>query len=358
MSDSRCTLLFLPVSGPYGSGEYMRCRIIAGAATRRWPDDRVVFMLSRDAPYSTQNPFETILINGSPTFNTPSVNSILSEIRPDIVLFDNSGRNAQLRCARSISAQTVYISSRYPKRRKLFRFDRARLLTQHWIAQPEVLIGGLSFLERITVRLTRQKPPLFLNTVYHESRAERRSEFKKDLGLDGRPYVLFCHGGGDLRGRLRAAPFVFANAAERISSSTGLRSVVIFGSLLEESPTGQNDVIKLARVPHENFIDLIHDATLVVSGGGAGMNGQILAHRKLNIAVPFARDQVTRLSRCRKLGLLETATLDEVALAEKADRIIRDPVLSSEIRARLEKCDIRNSLQDAIEALGELRRGR
>ena len=50
-------LLFVPVSGPYGMGEYARSAAIAHAARERWPQAAIRFLLSREAPYAADPPF-------------------------------------------------------------------------------------------------------------------------------------------------------------------------------------------------------------------------------------------------------------------------------------------------------------
>jgi hypothetical protein len=336
----------------------MRCRIIAEAAQTRWPNDRIVFMLSRHAPYADDAGFETIKVDGSPTFHTSEVNSFLRDEKPDVVVFDNSGRNAQLRCAWQNGASIVYISSRNDKRKKLFRIDRTRFLTQHWIAQSELLVGGLSRWESIKVRITTQKDPIFFSTVYHESEPARRLELRKKLGLADHPYLLFCHGGGDLRSASTNAPIVFARAANRITRTTDLKAVVVLGYSISPDAVSDLEIVARPTLPHSQFIDLLHDAELIVSGGGAGLNGQILAHRKLNVATPFSRDQVKRLRRCKKLGLLETTVLDEDSIVAVTRELMNDRKRQTRIKQRIEVNGFCNGLPAVIKALAALRRER
>ncbi len=93
-------ILVVPVSGPYGMGEYMRLLAIARAASVRWPEASVHFVLSRDAPYAADAPFPATLVPSSPTFHSPAVIELIEQFRPTVVLFDNAGRTAQLRAAK------------------------------------------------------------------------------------------------------------------------------------------------------------------------------------------------------------------------------------------------------------------
>ncbi len=64
-------MLFVPVSGEKGVGEYYRSLTIAGGAQRRWPRARIHFVVNRSAGYADQVPYPTVRVEGSPTYNSP-----------------------------------------------------------------------------------------------------------------------------------------------------------------------------------------------------------------------------------------------------------------------------------------------
>src|SRR5260370_436279 len=109
-------LLFVPVSGEFGMGECARSLAIAQGAAQRWPQASIRFILSRAAPYAAQSPFPAALLASSPTFHSAAVIEIMNAWRPNIVIFDNAGRTAQLRAARNIGARVGYISARRRQR--------------------------------------------------------------------------------------------------------------------------------------------------------------------------------------------------------------------------------------------------
>jgi len=134
-------ILFVPVSGTYGMGEYARSLAIARAASRHWPGASIHFALSRQAPYAAEAPFPKTLLDSSPTFHSAAIIELLENWRPDVVIFDNAGRTVQLRAARRLGARIVYISSRRRQRLKAFRLSWMRLINEHWIAYPEFIAG-------------------------------------------------------------------------------------------------------------------------------------------------------------------------------------------------------------------------
>ena len=60
-------LLFLPVSGPGGAGEFYRALAIATALCVAGPIAAIQFVVSRDAPYAHHAPYPTVLVGRSPT---------------------------------------------------------------------------------------------------------------------------------------------------------------------------------------------------------------------------------------------------------------------------------------------------
>ena len=78
------------------------------------------FLLSAQAPYAASTPFAYTLLPASPTFHSAEVSECLRDFRPDVVIFDNAGRTAQLRTAQRLGAAVIYISSRRRQRAKAF----------------------------------------------------------------------------------------------------------------------------------------------------------------------------------------------------------------------------------------------
>ena len=150
-------ILFVPVSGPYGMGEFARSAAIASAVLERWPPAAVHFVLSRQAPYAARAPFPVTLLPSSATFHSAAVIDLMRNWRPDVVVFDNAGRTRQLEAAHRLGARIVFISSRRRQRRRAFRLRWMRLIDEHWIAYPKLIAGDLGLLERVKLKLLR--PP-------------------------------------------------------------------------------------------------------------------------------------------------------------------------------------------------------
>ena len=165
MPDGHPRLLFIPVSGPRGMGEYARAIAIATAVAQRWPHVEIRFALSRGAAYAAETPFQATFLPSSPTFHSREVAALLRDFKPTLVLFDNAGRTSQLRAAVAGGARTVFISSRPKQRRRAFRLRWMRLLDEHWIAYPQFIAGPLGVIERLKLLLLGRPTVRFLDTV-------------------------------------------------------------------------------------------------------------------------------------------------------------------------------------------------
>ncbi len=341
------------MSGPAGTGEYVRCLTIARAAAARWPALEISFVLSRQAPYLESVPFEVHAITGSPTRHTAAVVDVLERVRPHAVVFDNAGRTAQLAAACRLGARTVYVSRRPGKRRKAFRPRWLRRLDQHWIAFPTFIDGPPGVWERLMLRLFPHVEVVFLGAVFSESEAGRRAALRERLGVAGRPYALFTGGGGGRHARGAGAPAVFAAAAAAVAHAGDLAVVLVAGQSAPPAAAGAGRLTVVSSLPPEQLIDLVHDAELVACNGGTTLT-QALAHRRPCVAVAVADDQPPRVRRCARLGLIEVAPLDGGALAARALALARDPARRAELSRRAAATGLDNGVPRAVAALARL----
>ncbi|HEY4873781.1 MAG TPA: hypothetical protein VIH77_06100 [Steroidobacteraceae bacterium] len=322
MSDGEIRLLFIPVSGPRGMGEYARATAIATAALERWPQAEIRFALSRGAAYAAETPFQATFLPSSPTFHSREVAALIREFKPTIVLFDNAGRTSQLRAAVACGARTVFISSRPKQRRRAFRLRWMRLLDEHWIAYPQFIAGAPGYIERLKLVLLGRPVLRFFDAVLPQEDPELARSVMARFGVSAGEYVLVVPGGGTGHPGALAAPQVVAEAARRIA----LHSYPTI--LVGVTPQGprrapQADGLKLApRLPIAMVGELVRGARLVISNGGDTML-QALACKRPCVAVPIAGDQAYRIKRCVRAGLVASARLDPADLEREALHMLK-----------------------------------
>jgi glycosyltransferase involved in cell wall biosynthesis len=344
--------LFAPVSGPGGAGELMRCLIIARELARAEPSADIRFLVNRTAVFRDAVDFPIIDCDTSPTNSTAQVLATVESFRPDVMVFDNSGRTSQLRAAKRAGARLVF-SSRAPKLRwKAFRFKWMRLLDEHWIVFPTFVTGGLTWLERQKMRLFPGYTVRRLDTLFPPADPEVRREWLARHGLEPGGYVVFVPGGRSEGQRIAEPAEHFIAAARSFCATTGYPSVVLTGRKSMPAEAGANPRL-LPRVSPEEVQYLLAEATMVVSNGGTTLV-HTLAHGRPLVAVPLAGDQARRIRRAVRLGIAASAPPDAEKIAAEAAALLADPARRADMPRHIAELGIANGVGEAVAALRAL----
>lgn len=344
-------LLFVPVSGPRGAGEYARALAVASEVSRRWPESAIHFVVSRAAPYADSVPFPTTLVESSPTYHPREVAEVIAQFQPTLVLFDNAGRTSQLKAARRAGARIVYVSSRDRQRRKAFRLRWMRMIDEHWIAYPAFVAGPLGPLERWKLRVAGRPTLRFLDAMLPSDDAHRSQATLAGLGLRPGSYVLVVPGGGTAHRGAEDAPAIVADAAARIASRD-FPTLLIGTTAPRSMPSG----LRVTRpLPVAPFADLLRNAKLVVSNGGYTMLQALACHRPC-IAVPIAGDQQRRIDRCVESGVIVGSTLDAAEMERHALELLTDGASRTGLLGRLERSGIVDGTLTTLDAIERLHR--
>ncbi len=354
-------ILFVPVSGPFGTGEYARSAAIARAAQRRWPRADIHFVLSRQAPYAATVPFAATLLDSSPTFHSAAVTRLIKEFRPTIVIFDNAGRSAQLRAAHRHGAKIVFISSRSRQRRKAFRWRWMRLLDEHWIAYPQFIAGELGWLERFKLKTLGRPVVRYLDVILSRITAEEDSILAR-VGLKQAGYLLIVPGGGTGHPDASDAAEQFLGAANSLAET----ETVVFVGPTRPADAGAssraqsgNAVLPNARLrcfsslPQADLAELMSHARLVVTNGGSTLL-QAIACGRACVAVPIAKDQAKRIQHCAAAGVAVAAELNAPSMLRAATKLLRDEPARAALAQRAVNLKLANGVEIALNALSHL----
>ena len=353
-------ILFVPVSGTYGMGEYARSMAIAHAASRRWQDAAIHFVLSREAPYAADAPFPATLLTSSPTFHSKAVIELLERWRPGVVVFDNAGRTAQLRAARRLGARVVYISARPRQRRKAFRWQWMRLIDEHWIAYPEFSAGSLRFFERLKLKLVGRPVVRYLDVILPRADLGRRRAILSRAGCGAGTFVLLVPGGGTGHPGADDAVGQFT-AAARTLASRGVPTVYVgptgagadrrtSGGSAATGEAGEPNWHPLGPLPQADLAELMRSARLIVANGGSTLL-QAIACGGACIAVPIAGDQIERTRRCVAAGVAVAAALDAAGMVQAADRLLQNEPQRAALAERAAHLELADGVEVAIQAL-------
>jgi predicted glycosyltransferase len=352
-------ILFVPVSGPFGTGEYARSAAIARAAQRRWPQAEIHFILSRHAPYAATVPFAATLLDSSATFHSGAVARLIKEFRPTIVVFDNAGRTAQLRAAHRQGARIVFISSRSRQRRKAFRWRWMRILDEHWIAYPQLIAGEFSWLERLKLKQLGRPTVRYLDVILSRNSPEDQSIVSR-VGLKQGAYLLIVPGGGTGHPGANDAAAQFLGAANSLAET----ETVVFVGPTRTADAGVpsrpgNAELPNARLrcfsslPQADLAELMSHARLVVTNGGSTLL-QAIACGRACVGVPIADDQPQRIQRCVAAGVAVAAELSAASILRAATKLLRDEPARSGLAQRAANLKLANGVEIALNALAHL----
>ena len=338
-------------------GEYARSLAIAQAARRRWPDAGIRFVLSSAAPYAADVPFPATLVASSPTFHSAPVIELLTQWRPDIVVFDNAGRTAQLRAARRLGARVVYISARRRQRRKAFRWHWMRLIDEHWIAYPEFIAGSVGAFESLKLRIVGRPVVRFLDVILAHGDPAKQGAILSRTGCHAGSFVLVVPGGGTGHPGANDAADQF-RAAARALAAGGTKTVYVgpAGEHAAGPSAGAADEanwLHLGPLPQEELAELMRAARLVVANGGSTLL-QAIACGSACIAVPIAKDQAARIRRCVAAGVACAAALDSACIMQAAAQLLRDEPRRAALAGRASGLGLADGVEIAVQALCRL----
>jgi hypothetical protein len=355
-------ILFIPVSGAFGMGEYARSLAIAHAVRRQWPQASIHFMLSRQAPYAAATPFPATLLDSSPTFHSAAVAESIQTFRPHIVIFDNAGRSAQLRAAYRAGARIIFISSRSRQRRKAFRWRWMRLIDEHWIAYPQFIAGSLGYCERFKLAWLHRPVVRYLDVILSRAGSAENSIMAR-VGLSLETYVLFVPGGGTGHPGAGDAAATFLAAANTLADA-GTATVFVgpTGTADAGVPLGPRSIHSLLpssrlryfhALPQSELGELMSGAQAVVTNGGSTLL-QAIACGRACIAVPIAQDQYRRIQRCVDADVAIAAKLDAAYMVQAAVALLGDGSARLALARRASALQLADGIEVALAALSRL----
>lgn len=334
-------------------GEYARSLAIARAASRRWQGAAIHFVLSRWAPYAADAPFPATSLASSPTFHSAAVIELFQQWRPDVVVFDNAGRTAQLRAARRLGARVVYISARRRQRHKAFRWRWMQLIDEHWIAYPEFIAGPLRFFEKLKLKMAGRPVVRYLDVILSRPDPARRGAILSRAGCGAGTFVLVVPGGGTGHPGADKAVDQFM-AAARALAARGVATIYV-----GPAAAGAIDAVHepnwhhLGPLPQPDLAELMISARLIIANGGSTLL-QAIACGNACIAVPIAKDQFERTRRCVAAGVAVAATLDAASIVQAADRLLHDEPQRAALAERAARLGLADGVEVAMQALGDL----
>ncbi len=299
-------ILFIPVSSTSGIGEYMRSIIIAKALLARRPSSNIHFILNEKASYVVDCPFTVHLAKGSPTKDSETVNRVISQLKPDLVVFDSSGRANQFKQAKNVGAKVTFISFYNKKRRRGLKINRLPYIDKHWVVQPDYCMKDLSWWQNAKLSFFNKLSPENIGPVFQNSTAKKLLEVLVKFKLEGDNFFLFNAGSGGHYVSDVLVIDIYYQVAKYFYKKTNIKSVVVFGSNYPKEIPIDSDVICLKELDNEEYIALLSAALgRVICSGDTLL--QCIALHKPSVASAVSADQPARLKLCSEKGLVLAA---------------------------------------------------
>ncbi len=345
-------LLFVPVSGAFGMGEYARSLNLALACAARWPTARIHFIISAQARYASSVPFDHTALPSSPTFHTPEVAAVIASFAPDAVIFDNAGRTAQLVAAKRAGARIIYISARPHQRRKAFRWRWMRLLDEHWIAYPGFMAGPITWFEQLKLNILERPVVRFLDCILPEPEAAVELELLRRVPAAASPFVLIVPGGGTGHPRARDAIDAFRATALALAQS-GINAVFVGPGGASMAATGHLTGLEL--LPLAQLLALLRRAQVVLSNGGDTLI-QAIALQVPAVAVAIAGDQPARIRAAVREGAAVQADVDPAQMLAAVSSLFADAAARERQQVAGKRLRLSDALSESVIALATLLR--
>lgn len=314
-------VLFIPVSSTFGVGEYSRSLIIANELSFRYPNFKISFLLNQHADCSKTCPFETHLSNGSATKDSKAVTKVLTELSPDLVIFDCAGRAKHFKLAKQLGAKVIFISQHQKKRQRGLGFRRLFNIDIHWVAQPEFAIEPINLITRTKLRLFNKTPPKLIGAVFKSPNNEKVKKLFEEYNLERGEYLVFNAGSGGHKSGLSFASDIYYQSAKEVAKKYQIRCLVIFGANYPKELPSSKDVRCIRALDNDSFMGLL------VNSKGAAISGGDTLLQAIDIEIPcvvaaVSKDQPARIMRCRHIKNMITANLSVQDLTNQVANLI------------------------------------
>lgn len=339
-------LLFIPVSSPKGSGEYVRSLSIAQEVQSLYPDAQLHFILSEQTDYAKNCPFPVTLCPTSPTFHNNIVKQCIDTFKPDIVLFDAAGRSSQLRYCKEKKAQTIFICPRVKKIAKSLKLRRLLYTDQIWISQPTITTPALNWWQKTKIKLLNKTAPIIIGPIFSRPNPQTSHYLQKKYELQPAKYIVVNAGGGGYLHNNIPVGTIFLKAAELLASLTSHKVVLVHGINAACAVEKSRRIIEIDQLPPNEFNSLLHGASAALLAGGSVVL-QALSYKKRIVSAPITDEQKKRISLFKSKNLLMESILDENVMANKMLDLINS-------EHRLTGMQIENGLDKATIELQKL----
>lgn len=333
-------ILYVPVSGPKGSGEAQAALLLARAMAAANPDLKQLLLLSKHSALAGQTAVDAILLADSPARSNHAVVALIERMRPRVVVFDTSSRRAQLKAAKAVHAKTVFVCWRAKSRRRALALLKLNLWDEFWLLIPPNLDENFSFWERLKLRLLAPFTPLILGALADEADVAAARAL---LPVAMSRFVFLTPSGQYAVEHFRA----IADALIERGAS------VVLSVSAAPRESAHERLVELGRLPNATLLGLLElSERSLINGGSLLLQAAALGIKPL--AMPLVRDQHARVAAMAKLDLCIPATQASSPEKQSASVLAQPLANRQQQRAMAAAAGIQNGLRPALERLQRL----
>lgn len=332
-------ILYLPVSGPQGSGEAQAALLLARAMQREMPQLKQCIALSRLSVLANATDVNIHYLNTSPTRDGAAVNALLQALRPRVVIFDSTSRAAQLKAAKAVGAKLIFMCWRATSRRRALALRKLGLWDQFWLLFPLTLEPPLGAWESLKLRWA----PFQLSILGPFADAPNIDAARGLLPPGFARFVLVTPSGQYGVEQFRA-----------ISEALVARGVnVVLSVSAPPRLPSQPGLLELDRLDNATLLGLLSLSERCLINGGSLLL-QALALGLKPLAMPMVPDQPGRIAKLQKLDLCDRAEPSASAGVLAAQLLAQPLVDRVQQQTAANTAQIRNGLPEAVRRLREL----
>lgn len=346
-------ILFLPVSCAEGIGEYMRSTIIANALTNKNKQLDIHFGLNKTVNYYKDCKFTTHPLSDTPTKCSDEVYALIDKLKPNVVVFDASGRASQVQYAKQAGAKVIFISQHKRKRAKGLGLSRLKHLDKHFVAQPDFAIEPLTAFEKIKLSLFgNNNGPENVGAVFAEPNEYEVKAILEKYKLTPNQFVLLSAGsGGHMINNQILASELYLSLSQYIQTHYNLTTVTVLGPNYTGSakPMQSGKRLVVSQLSNKEFIALLKNAKyLVLSGGDTVL--QAVTLNKPTLTTPVSKDQPARIAKLAELELVMAAQSDVDDMKLKFDTLVEQ---TEDIVENMELLGLKNGADIIVNSILE-----
>ncbi len=281
----------------------MRSLTIAQALSPEVGSSNVAFVLSEQAPYIEDCPFTVYRCPSSPTKHTHLVKRYIDEFSPTIVVFDASGRAAQLKHAKKSGAHTIFIAQHTKKLMKGLGLRRLSVTDQIWFVQPKYALPSFGIWSNVKLSLFNHSKLKVIGPIFQRPNPEDVTQTLSELNLQRDNFVLINSGSGGHKIDGTLAADTFSKAGKLFKQATGKNVVIVYGPNFpgdvpdNSSNTGASpSCIHIRCLSQTKFTALLSVAEAAILGGGSALF-QAISFSTPTVTCAISKDQNERIDQ-------------------------------------------------------------